>query len=132
VVHRRASGRLTRSASRYACGCCEALLDVEAFNAAQQLNVFETRPAAREAGFRVSVIVAFRVSGWKAAERPMIFFSITSDDAPSPWRKMDDRRSKSESDFPLEVAEALIPRIDDLLERLDYVVIVVRIAFAHV
>ena len=58
VVHRSASGRLTRSASRYACGCCEALLNVEAFNAAQQLNVFETRPAAPEAGFRVSVIVA--------------------------------------------------------------------------
>jgi|HubBroStandDraft_6_1064221.scaffolds.fasta_scaffold1261678_2 hypothetical protein len=62
----------------------------------------------------------------------MIFFSITSDDAPSPPRKMDDRWSKSESDFPLEVAEALIPCIGDLLERLDYVVIVVRIAFAHV
>jgi hypothetical protein len=33
-------------------------LPAGAFNAAQQLNVFETRPAAREAGFRVSVIVA--------------------------------------------------------------------------
>jgi hypothetical protein len=38
---------------------------------------------------------------------------------------MDDRRSKSESDFSLEVAETFTPRFSDFRERLDYVVVII-------